>query len=156
MTCPDFIFGDHIEDTLKEGRLNIRPSRTEKDCGLSYHHNFPLKELGPTHSLRRLEQSFMWVLDNKNACLVYTRDHGLTLISSGGTHRHRILEPCSCENMDFDYSKEVRPLVLLLFDQPRAGFPGDLKPNGLPNDIGNWEELTNFTLFFFKPTLEST
>lgn len=54
-TALDFIFGDHIEDTRKEGRSDIRPSRTEKDSRRLYPHSFSLKELGPVHSLQRLE-----------------------------------------------------------------------------------------------------
>lgn len=89
------------------------------------------------HSLQRSEQEFLWVIDNKNTCLGYTRDQGLTLISSNGTHRRCILEPCNYENVNFDYSGGVRPLVLSLFHQPRASFLDDLTPKGLPNYIGN-------------------
>lgn len=130
VTAPDFVFGDHIEDTRKEGHPDIRPSRIEKDYRLSYPQNSSLKELGLVHSLQRLEQQFLWVFDNKNASLGYTKDHSLTPISCSGTHRHRILEPYRYENVDFDYSREIRPLVLSLFHQPRASFPGNLKPKG--------------------------
>lgn len=30
-----------------------------------------------------------------------------------------------------------------------------MKHKGLPNDIGNWDRLTDFVLFFFRPLLES-
>lgn len=119
-TALDFIFGDHIEDTLKESHPKIHPSRTKQDCGLLYPRSFSLKELGPIHSLQCSEQEFPWLIDNKSTCLGYTRNHGLTLISSNGTHRCRILEPCSCEDVNFDYSGEVHPLVLSLFHQPRV------------------------------------
>lgn len=67
-TAPDFIFRDHMEDTRKEGRLDIRPSQTKKNCGFSYPRSFSLKKLGLVHSLQCLEQQFSWVFDNKNAC----------------------------------------------------------------------------------------
>lgn len=145
-TAPGFIFRDHIKDTRKDSHLDIRPSKLEQDCSLSYLHSFSLKEFGPIHSLQRLEQEFQWIIDNKNAG--YTKDHGLTPISSNGTHCLLVLEPCSCENLNLDYSGEVCPLVLSLFDQPKASFPSDLKPKGLPNEIVNWKILTDFILFF--------
>lgn len=133
----DFVFEYHTEDTSKEGCPDIHPSQMGKDCGLSYPRSFSLKELGLVHSLQRLEQQLLWVFGNKNAYLGYTRDHGLTPISSSGIHPCLILEHCSCKNVDFDYLGEIHPLVLSLFDQPIAGFPGNLKLEAIPDDIGN-------------------
>lgn len=100
--APNFIFGDNIEDT-PEGR-SFGHSVVQDGEGLQpfIPPRFLSERLGPIHSLQHLEQQFRSVFDNKNACLGYTRDHGLTPLSSGGTHRHRILEPWSCENVDFD------------------------------------------------------
>lgn len=141
----NFIFGDHVED----GRTNIRPSESEQDCSLSYPRSISLKKLASNYSLRRLESDIKRVVDNGGARLGYTRGHGPNSHSFQRSPPPLSPRALQLQRAGSDYSGEVRPLMLSLIDQPEVGFPSQLRPKGLSNEINNWEKLIDFILLLW-------
>lgn len=132
----------------------VHVSSSELNRGLSYPRSFSIRRFSHDHDLQRPEGDVRWVIDHGASRLGYTRDHGLTPHLFGSTQHRHIRKPYDCEELYSSYFGAMRPLILSLFDQPYARFPGELKPKGFPNEVEHWSWLTYFVLFCFKPILE--